>query len=199
MKTHLSSSCRWPQSAVKKSEIMRDWPSPFGLGTPLLLICSHKVLCMSFWKNVDAEMRYDLADYAKTGQQPSGLHLASLQGPCLTINFWNTTFVSLQYHLGLIILYSIVTRQHFISSTSTPSSKSQVHSHFTIPTLLPQFPTFYPSVSLNHSFILFALTTITILLFCPDHMTLILCDMLMHLWYHMIIYTFLFYLQSLTK
>ena len=148
---------------------------------------------------VCAEMCYDLADYAKTGQWPGGLCLASLWGPCLTINFWNTTSVSLRYHLGLITLYSIITRQHFISSTSALSLKSQVCSHFTIPTLLPQFLTFYPSVSLDHSFILFALTTVTILLFCPDPMTLILRDMLMHLWYHTIIYTFLFYLQSPTK
>ena len=126
-------------------------------------------------------MHYDLADYAKTGWRPSGLRLASLQGPRLTINFWNTTFVSLRYHLGLIILYSIITRQHFVSSTTTLSSKSQVHGHFTIPTLLPQFPTFYPSVSLNHSFILFSSTTVTILLFCPDHMTPILRNVLMHL------------------
>ena len=158
-----------------------------------------KVLTWLLLYYTDAEMHYDLADYAKTGRQPGGLHLASLRGPCLTINFWNTTFMSLQYHLGLIILYSIVTRQHFISSTSTLSSKSWACGHFTIPTLLPRFLTFYPSVSLDHSFILFASTTITILLFCPDHMTPILRDMLMHCWYHMIIYTFLFYLQSLTK
>ena len=51
-----------------------------------------------------AEMRCDLADYAGTGRQPGGLHLASLRGPHLTINFWTTTLVSLRYPLGLNLI-----------------------------------------------------------------------------------------------
>ena len=91
----------------------------------------------------------DLADYARMGQQPSGLCLASLQGPHLTNNFWTTTLVSSQYPLGLILSYSVVTRIPFISSMSTLSPKSWAHSHFIISTLLPQFPTIYPFISSN--------------------------------------------------
>ena len=95
-----------------------------------------------------AEMHCDLADYTGMGQQPSGLRLASLRGPHLTINFWTTTLVSLRYPLGLILSYFSVTRIPLISSTSAPNPKSWARGHLIISTFSPWFLTIYPFVSL---------------------------------------------------
>ena len=102
-----------------------------------------------------AEMRDDLADYAGMGWRPGGLCLTSLQGPHSTDNFWTMTLVSLQYLLGLTLTHSIVTRIPPVSSTSAPSPKSRARGHFSLPTLLPQFPLFLPFDFLDLFFILF--------------------------------------------
>ena len=94
----------------------------------------------------------DLADYAGTGRRPGGLRLASLRGPHSTDNFWTTTLVSLRYLLGLTLTHSIVTRIPPVSSTSAPSPKSRARGHFSLPTLLPQFPLFLPFVFLDPFF-----------------------------------------------
>ena len=126
-----------------------------------------------------AEMRNDLTDYTRMGQRPGGLRLASLWGPHSTDNFWTTTLVSLRYLLGLTLPYSIVTRIPLVSSTSVPSPKSQVHGHFSLPTLLPRFPLFLPFDFLDLFFILFPSPTVTNLPFCPDLMTMFPCNALM--------------------
>ena len=126
-----------------------------------------------------AEMRNDLTDCAGMGRRPSGLRLTSLQGPRSTDNFWTTTLVSLRYLLGLTLTHSIVTRIPLVSSMSALSPKSRAHSHFSLPTLLPQFPLFPPFNFLHLFFILFPSPTITNLPLCPDLMTTFPCDALM--------------------
>ena len=121
-------------------------------------------------------MRREPADYTGMGQQPSG---SDLRCKHHKLNFWNTVFVPLRYHLRLMLFYLTVTRLPLVSSTSTPSPQSQAHGHFTYPTLLPQFPIFYPFVSLDSTFILFPSWIVTIPPFCPEHLTSILCDALM--------------------
>ena len=128
----------------------------------------------------NAEMRNDLADYARTGRRPGGLRLASLRGPRSTDNFWTTTLVSLRYLLGLTLPYSIVTRIPLVSSTSTPNPKSQACSHLIISTFSPQFLTIYPFIFLDLFSILLPSPTVISLPFCPDHLTTFLCDALMH-------------------
>ena len=127
-----------------------------------------------------AEMRNDLTDYARTGRRPGGLCLTSLRGPRLTDNFWTRTLVSLRYLLGLTLTHSIVTRIPLVSSTSVLSPKSRVHSHFSLPTLLPRFPLFLPFDFLDLFFILFPSPTITNLPLFPDLMMMFPCDALMH-------------------
>ena len=122
----------------------------------------------------------DLADYARTGRQPDGLHLASLQGPRLTINFWTTTLVSLRYPLRLILSYFTDTRIPLVSSTSTLNPKSQACSHLIISTFSPQFLTIYPFIFLDLFSIPLPSPTIISLPFCPDHLTTFLCNTLMH-------------------
>ena len=87
-------------------------------------------------------MGSELTDYAGIGWWPGGLHLTSLQGPCLTNNFWYLALVPLQYHFRLISLPFVVTRLHSLSSTSVPSPLSQVCGHIAILTFIPQFPPF---------------------------------------------------------
>ena len=125
-------------------------------------------------------MRNDLADYTRTGRRPSGLHLASLQGPRSTDNFWTTTLVSLRYLLRLTLTHSIVTRIPLVSSMSVPSPKSWARGHFSLPTLLPRFPLFLPFDFLDLFFILFPSPTVTNLPLCPDLMTTFPCNVLMH-------------------
>ena len=122
----------------------------------------------------------DLADYARMGQQPGGLHLASLRGPRLTINFWTKTLVSLRYPLRLILSYFTDTRIPLVSSTSTPNPKSQACSHLIISTFSPQFLTIYPFIFLDLFSIPLPSPTVISLPFCPDHLTTFLCDALMH-------------------
>ena len=125
-------------------------------------------------------MRNDLTDYTRTGRRPSGLRLASLQGPHSTDNFWTTTLVSLRYLLRLTLTHSIVTRIPLVSSMSVPSPKSWARGHFSLPTLLPRFPLFLPFDFLDLFFILFPSPTVTNLPLCPDLMTMFPCNALMH-------------------
>ena len=124
-------------------------------------------------------MHNDLADYARMGWRPGGSHLASLRGPRLTNNFWTITLVSLQYPLGLILSCSTVTRIPFVSSMSTPSPKSQSCGHLIISTYLTRFLTIYPFIFLDLSFIPFPSPIIISLPFCPNHLIMFLCDVLM--------------------
>ena len=145
------------------------------------------------FRGLSAEMRCDLADYAGTGRQPSGSCLASLRGPRLTINFWTTTLVSLQYPLGLILSYFTVTRIPLVSSTSTPNPKSRAHGHLIISTFSPWFLVIYPSIFLDLFSIPLPSPTVISLPFCPDHWlhfyatrrcaVLIPCDYLLFLLY----------------
>ena len=125
-------------------------------------------------------MYCDLADYTGMGRQPGGLCLTSLWGPRLTINFWTTTLVSLWYPLRLILSYFTVTRIPLVSSTSTPNPKSWACSHLIISTFSPQFLTIYPFVFLDLFSIPLPSPTVISLPFCPDHLTMFLCDALMH-------------------
>ena len=139
--------------------------------------------CISTKEDYDtsiAEMCNDLADYAGMGRQLGGLRLASLRGPHSTDNFWTTTLVSLRYLLRLTLTHSIVTRIPLVSSTSAPSPKSRARGHFSLPTLLPQFPLFLPFDFLDLFFILFPSPTVTNLPLFPDLMTTFPCDALMH-------------------
>ena len=124
-------------------------------------------------------MHNDLADYAGTGRRPGGLHLASLQGPRSTDNFWTTTLVSLRYLLRLTLTHSIVTRIPLYQARACRAQKSRACSHFSLPTLLPQFPLLLPFDFLDLFFVLFPSPTVTNLPLCPDLMTTFPCDALM--------------------
>src|SRR6266852_2634534 len=53
-RTHSSPSCSRPQSGVRKSDTISDWPLPLAFGFDLLVVWVHPVLHSSFWKKVDS-------------------------------------------------------------------------------------------------------------------------------------------------
>jgi hypothetical protein len=52
--THSSPSRSRPQSGVRKSDTISDWPFPLAFGFDLLVAWDHPVLHSSFWKKVDS-------------------------------------------------------------------------------------------------------------------------------------------------
>ena len=98
--------------------------------------------------------------------------------------FLDHDLVSLQYPLGLILSYSVVTRIPFLGTQPLHHS-----------TLLPQFPTIYPFIP-PISFPPSPSPTAIILLFCPGHLTLFLCNAPMHSLYLMIAYASYFTHQA---
>ncbi|SRR5713226_1644368 len=52
-RTHSFLSHRCPQSSVRKSNTINNWPLPLAFGFDFLVVWFYPVLCSSFWKKVN--------------------------------------------------------------------------------------------------------------------------------------------------